>query len=275
MLHFKNGIYDISNEEYHAADAVSRSKLMLLEKSPAHLYYELFGKSDKNKSTKAMNFGSAFHTLLLEPHLFEKEFFIIPHIDRRTKDGKEKYNALLSDNALKMPLTEEEAEKLDGMIKSIQSSNIACIMLEKCEAEKSIFWTDEDTGIQFKCRPDAWSQDLIIDIKTTQDASYNSFVFSARKYGYYLQAAMIYEACKKIGKPITKFVIIAGEKDAPYAHAIYCMSEDSIEYGMRLFNKYKIKLARCLEKNEWPMYEVKELEVPSWAIKEIEEGEEK
>ena len=87
---YKDGVYDISNEQYHASEGISRSKLMLLDKSPYHFWYEtMSGFAEKQESTPAMNIGSAFHTMLLEPAKFQMEFAVAPKVDRRTKQGKE------------------------------------------------------------------------------------------------------------------------------------------------------------------------------------------
>src|SRR6185369_8534287 len=86
---YNDGVHNISNEEYHSSNGISRTSLMLLNKSPYHFWYEkLSGEFEKKEQTPAMNLGSAFHTLLLEPELFDKEFAVMAKVDKRTKDGK-------------------------------------------------------------------------------------------------------------------------------------------------------------------------------------------
>lgn len=273
-VQFEDGIYDITNEQYHEASAISRSQLMLIDKSPYHFWYEVLSEmSEKKEATPAMNIGSAFHTLLLEPELFEKEYCIAPKIDRRTKAGKEEYQSFLDKNTDKILLTDEQYNKALIMAEHVKQHEIVTTLLDEAQFEKSIFWTDQETGLQFKTRPDIWSQKMVVDLKTTQDASPYKLQRSALEYGYYLQAGMAFEACKFIGKPFEMFVILACEKDAPFVPSVFMMDDTALQFGIDQFQKYKKKLKECLDSNKWPAYPVHELSVPAYAVKLIDDEE--
>ncbi len=274
MNTFKDGIYDISNEEYHSSSAISRSKLMLLDKSPYHFWYEtLSGMAEKRESTPAMAIGSAFHTLLLEPHKFEDEFAVSPKIDKRTKAGKEDYEIFVQESVGKIILSDDQFVKVNNMVQLVNKHEIVTTLLDEAVFEHSIYWTDEETGLQFTTRPDIWSSKMVVDLTTTNDASPYAFTRSAMGYGYYLQAGMVFEACKAIGKPFEMFVILACEKDAPHVPAVYMMHDDALQYGIDQFTSYKKKLKECLDSNKWPGYPVQELEVPGFAIKQLENND--
>ena len=68
IMEKKTGVfYDISNEEYHAADdIVSRSYLHSLRNVPA-------ASKVTKKTTGAMEIGTAMHMRVLEPHRFAAE----------------------------------------------------------------------------------------------------------------------------------------------------------------------------------------------------------
>jgi len=269
---YNDGVHNISNEEYHASSAISRSKLMLLDKSPYHFWYEMYsGLAEKKDPTPAMNIGSAFHTLLLEPDLFAKEFAVSPKIDRRTTKGKEEYAAFIEHNADKTILTDDQYAKALVMSNHVKQHEIVTTLLDESVFEQSIFWTDAETGIQFKTRPDIWSSKMVVDLKTTSDASVYGFTRSALNYGYYLQAGMAFEACRAIGKPFEMFVILATEKDAPYVPAVLIMDEKALQFGIEQFNVYKKKLKACLDADKWPGYPVQELSIPKFAKIEEEE----
>ena len=268
---YKDGVHDISNEQYHAADGISRSRLMLLDKSPYHFWYEVYsGKAEVREATPAMNVGSAFHTMLLEPHLFDKEFCVMPNLDRRTKGGKQMYEEFLSENHGKMILTVDQFEKVRDMVELVGQHEIVTTLLDEAVFEQSIFWTDIETGIQFKARPDIWSSKMVVDLKTTADASAYKLQRSALEYGYYLQAGMAFEACKAIGKPFEMFVMLAVEKERPHVPAVYMMDDDALQFGIDQFQRYKKQLAECLSSDKWPGYAVQELTVPAYAVKQLE-----
>ncbi|NBO40554.1 MAG: hypothetical protein EBU92_03265, partial [Betaproteobacteria bacterium] len=56
----------------------------------------------------------------------------------------------------------------------------ACTLLDGDIAiENSMFWTDQETGIECRARPDIIRPDgLIVDLKTTQDAGASAFAKS-------------------------------------------------------------------------------------------------
>lgn len=272
VLSFSDGIHDISNEQYHKASAISRSNLSLMKKSPYHFWYEvLSGKAKPRETTPAMNIGSAFHTFLLEPHKFAKEFAILPQIDRRTAKGKEDFAAFTAEHGHKIILTQDQFEQTRVMVENIKKHEIVTTLLDEAVFEQSIFWTDKETGLQFKARPDIWAAKMVVDVKTTADASYHSFQRSALSYDYFLQAAMIYEGCKAIGRPFEMFVNLVCEKEEPYIPAVYMMDNDSLQYGIDQFQKLKKQLKECLERDNWPAYPVRELSVPKYALVSEEE----
>lgn len=269
--YYKDGIYQITNEQYHAADGISRSQLMLLDKSPYHFWYQvLSGMAEKRAATPAMNVGSAFHTLLLEPNLFEEEYCVMPKMDRRTAAGKEQYAHFTEMAQGKIVLTDDQYEQVLLMVEQVNSHEIVKTLLGEAKFEQSIFWTDQDTGIQFKARPDIWSSKMVVDLKTTTDATPWKLQRSALEYGYYLQAGMAYEACKQLGTPFEMFVILAVEKEMPYAPAVFMMDDDALQFGIDQFQKYKEMLASCMSQNKWDTYPVQELSVPSYATKQLE-----
>ena len=67
----------MSNAEYHALDYVSKSHLDEVNKSPFH-YWDKYINPNRviQEPTKQMILGSAFHTLVLEPELFDKEYIV-------------------------------------------------------------------------------------------------------------------------------------------------------------------------------------------------------
>jgi exodeoxyribonuclease VIII len=264
---FRDGIHDISNEQYHQSSAISRSNLALMDKSPYHFWYEVIsGKAKKREATPAMNVGSAFHTLLLEPHKFKNEFAISQTIDRRTAKGKEEYAIFTQENQGKILLTVEQWMQVNQMVDQVKRHEIVDTLLDEALFEQSIFWTDKETGIQFKARPDIWASKMVVDVKTTNDASECAFQRSAVSYDYYLQSGMIYEGCKAIGRPFEMFVNLVCEKEEPYVPAVYMMDEVSLQYGIDKFSRLKRQLKECLDKDKWPSYPIRELSVPKYAL---------
>lgn len=295
---FADGIYNISNEDYHAASGISRSRLMLLDKSPYHFWYEVMsGEAERKEATPAMNMGNAFHTLLMEENLFLREYIVKPTLEKlppevRQKDvGKEQYeqvkaarkevrdrnNALLEEFNLqsegKIQLTESQFDETWRWVNATKKHSIVNELLEDAVFEQSIFWTDKETGIQFKARPDAWKNKMVVDVKTAADAATYKFKRAALDAGYYLQAGMIYEACKSVGRLFDVFTHLVIEKKAPYVPKVFIMGDEALQFGIDQFMKYKRLLAECLSSDKWEGYQIEELSIPQYAVNQLQDEE--
>ncbi len=265
------GVFDLTNEQYHASEGLSRSKLWTFKQLPAKFWYEyMSGQYVRPNDTEAFILGDLVHTLVLEPHLFDDRYALIPEIDRRTKQGKIDYEDLLIQSAGKSCVKPDILSLGTQMAKSLNSNSTVCDLLRDAKMEKSIYWKHEATGLICKARPDVWQGRIVSDLKTTVDASFRGFQGSAYKYGYFLQAAMIYEALKSIGEPFHNFVFICVEKSAPHAVGLYMLDDEALQFGIDMFHALMDRIAKCYEANIWPDYGISKLTVPKWAT--IDEG---
>ncbi|CAB4149119.1 Putative exodeoxyribonuclease 8, PDDEXK-like domain containing protein [uncultured Caudovirales phage] len=295
MTIIKDGLYDMTNEEYHESEGLSRSALWLYRENQYKYWYKyLSGKYAKDKATKPMAFGSLCHTIVLEPELFKAEYAIKPEIEPLPKAGllkdlgrtefeKQKQVRALAEEQRDFVLAKFERESqgrtiisLDDYNKamkikeSIYSRDMCAKLLSGCIIEKSIFWTDQETGLLCKIRPDAYMPGkYALDLKTEENAGYQSFQRTAMKYGYFLQAGMIWEGLKAIGEPIEKFIDLAVEKEEPYAVATYVMDDEAVQYGIDLFHALLRKYAVSRETNEFNDYGLQVLMAPKYALEEM------
>lgn len=152
--------------------------------------------------------------------------------------------------------------------------------LKEGKAEQSVFWKDADTGVLCRARPDWMAQgfvsNMIIDLKSTTDASPVGFQRSIIKYRYHVQAAMYLDAMESLaGEKIQDFLFAAWEKTSPFANAVYCADTDMIEAGRKEYKQLLRQYARCLESDTWPGYseDVVPLGLPEWYKEESPESE--
>lgn len=255
-------IENLSNAEYHASEAISKSGLDLIEKSPAHYFYR-----EKTK-TKAMVIGSAFHDLVLLPHLFNEHYAIKPNgLSLASKEGK----AWKVQNENKEMLSQDEFEQINAMKESILTHHSASKLLQSGKPEVSIFWQDHETGLDCRCRPDfITSNNIIVDLKTTTDASPSGFAKSVANFRYHVQDAYYsngyYEAFRHQPKG---FVFIAVEKEPPYAVGVYILNDEAKLEGEFRFKENLQTYKEALEKEVFDAYsqQIETLELPRWAFK--------
>lgn len=244
--------------EYHSHPAVSKSLLDKIARSPLHARAYMDGQRDE--PTASMTFGTALHTAVLEPDRFAAEYAVWEG-DRRTKDGKAAYEALLATGATLISAADSDA--ISAMAMAVRQHPVAGPLLQDGQAESSVFWQHPASGLECKCRPDWWRNDgMVVDVKTTEDASPAAFARSVAAYRYHVQAAH-YMA----GTQARRFLFIAIEKKAPHAVAVYELDADAIDLGNRLRERDLQQYASCSEFGIWPGYptEVLPLALPKWA----------
>jgi len=176
----------MTNAEYHAHPAVSKSDLDLVNRSPAYYRYV---KENPREQTAALIFGSVVHKLVLEPEKFDEEYAVAPLVDRRTKKGKEDWCEFVAGLNGETVIDSSVYESARLAAASVMKHPIAARLLQGGQAETSWLW--EENGVQCKCRPDYLRTDIkcVIDLKTTLNASPDSFTKSAYDYRYHVQAA--------------------------------------------------------------------------------------
>ena len=253
----------MTEQEYRQAEGVNKSTLWNLRKSPAHYKYFL---ENQREDTAAFAFGRAVHAAILTPSAFKKDFVVIPEgIDRRTKAGKEEYQAFLDASAGKEILTAADAETVKAIVKAFKKNRDAVQLLKGTKREKPLFWTD-DNGILCKCRIDAYKAGLIVDLKTAQDAETETFTKEALRYGYDVQAAHYldaYQHKESAVRPEWYFVVI--EKAEPYAINILRADIGFLDYGFIRRQELIEKLKVCQDQKAYPDYGINELCLPAWA----------
>ena len=262
----------IGIEEYHKGPGVSKSQLDQFAKSPAHYLASL---TTPRKETPAMRIGSIFHGMVLEPE--RVKIAVAPVCDKRTKDGKATWEAFCAENAGAEIVTSEEGEMLNGMAESISKHPAASALLSGDGiAEGSCFWYDERSGELCRCRPDFYRRDLgiIVDLKTTDDASPEAFAKSIAKYGYHRQNSMYVDGVESSTGDIVKgFVFVVTEKSAPYCTAVYSLDTQGVELGRDQYKRLLLDLADCKIAKKFPGYSdrIETLSLPAWEVRKYED----
>lgn len=269
----KPGIYDnISNEEYHAGDGISSSGIIMLLDCPAKFHYQ-YVLVNREPPTEAMQIGTAFHTLILEPEKFDDQVMV-----NDFSRNSNKFKELRAENAGKIIIKQKDMDILNGMHKAVMGHSEAKLLLKaKGHAERSMYWEDEETGILCKCRPDKESEmgpiSLMPDVKTTVSANPDDYMKSLDKYNSHISAAMYLEGAAICGVPRKEFIHIAVEKKPPYIVETYYINQDTLEIGSREFHMVLRKLKEYKKTNVWPGYtdgKIKSIGLSDWAIQRRE-----
>jgi hypothetical protein len=266
---------------YFDNPALSQSKLKDLKQSPAHFFYKhMMGR--KEEPTDAMKFGSLVHTLLLEPHKFYDEFYIMPYFNRKTKEGKAANAICLEKAGDRIAISEDDYDIANDICIAIRKKKAAQLVLNYPGlVEREFYFTDEEFSVECKMKLDKFIEPcpdfpdgVIVDLKTTQDARLDEFARSVYKYGYYNQVAFYCNAIKQIYKTdgYAPFMFIPVEKSPPYESNVFLADSSMLEAGLNENRKLMKLYKECLEKKSWPGYEDKVIEIcmASWMLNKLE-----
>lgn len=258
------GIYtNLSSDAYHAAPGISNSGLSIIaERTPAHYKASL---ETVRHATPAMQAGSRLHSAVLEPELFTQCYAVAPKFDLRTNVGKADKAAWEAANPNRTAISGDEYSQSMFIADILHANATVRELLRGGHNERSVFSKDPETGVLVKCRPDADAtisgRRIITDLKTTERASPDDFMWSAYRYGYYRQAPFYMDVCKweardgKFDRAPDSFFFIAVEKEPPYAYIIYEAAPRFMQRGRDAYRSALNTYAACVESNDWPAYD--------------------
>lgn len=270
-------VRDMPAEQYHADPSVSNSMLTTLSKSPAHFYALYLDESrPARESTAAMQAGTLAHTAILEPMQLARRYVTKPDgMSFATKEGKawrdQQTLEIVQADAIDAALAQQAAVLSVPQLRQI---------LSKGEAEVSLFWDDESTGLRCRARCDwlHWTgQNRVIamDLKTTADITPEGVRRSIASYGYHRQHAHYCNGLRACGIEVEAFVFGFVSNSYPFLAAPYLLDDEAMEQGQQEIDELLNLYAWCKERNEWPFvdgYQIASL--PNWAkrINEVEVG---
>ena len=254
----------MTEEQYRAAPGINKSTLWeLIRKSPAHYKYAL---DNPTKDTPALAFGRALHMAILQPEEFNRHYVIAPNVDRRTKEGREAYAQFMTDLNDREAISVEDYHTITEMYNTVYSDPDAAELLDGCQTEVPLFWTDPDTHIRCKCRLDAVKPGVIVDIKTAMDASPRAFKNAVLKFGYEVQTAHYMRGYKSQHDEPVEFYFIVIEKDPPYAINVVHAPASVIDRGTYMLIDALEKLKECRKHRRWCGYGRTEIELNEWEL---------
>jgi hypothetical protein len=260
------GIYpDVSREEYDEIDRINWSTVKQFGRSAQHVLEALRGKT---KDSDALRFGRVTAIATLEPHLLETTVAVWNGADKRTKEGKAAWAAFEETLGGREVVDREEMEKCRAIAKAVRTHPVASKYVTGGAAELTVLWDHvafDGSVIQCKARLD-YQGVALVDLKSAQQAGPEAFARACWNFGYHGQAAMYSDGLVAAGGKSLPYVLIAVEKESPFAVAVYTVPHEILERGRATYRSYLDRLAVCRKSGEWPGYGEKEIELtlPQW-----------
>jgi len=212
----------MTDEEYFANPRMSRSDLFTYHKSPA-LYKAKKDGLIENPSSPALLFGSAFHTMVLEPQHFDERYGI--YDGRRSASKSYKQMVETEADAGRQIVLRSEYDQMKKMRVSCLQHELVSTSLDDPEATKEDVIFFDLMGVPCKAKIDLMCRRDIIDLKTSVSADPSDFQSSVTKYGYHWQSYWYKKAAEAIGvKAEFYFAVVA--KSEPHESSVVMLSPD-------------------------------------------------
>lgn len=177
--HFEPGRYpDIPNETYHASNGISSTMLKDARISLMYYHRRHITKVIQRERSEVLDFGSLFHTLVLEPEKLDAEFSLPPVIpaDALTntesmKKWIESYNAglapVMSNDELKAEIEAHNATLPQPLSLSGNAEEIGSLYVSLPDAFRTIPEHEKHTAAAMKACIKTFNNTLPVPLKTS------------------------------------------------------------------------------------------------------------
>lgn len=271
--------HGMSNEQYRASAGLSHSEAKLLRmKTPYHVYMlrEHPSHIAPRKPSPQMILGSAVHCAVLEPTTFDQRYCADLDASRNSNAYRE-FAQQCADFGL-IPLDDDTRERVFAMRDSLLHNEQIADALSVGKAEVSAWWADPASSVACKCRPDfvrpTGNGSLLVDLKTSSDASPDMFARSIATFGYHTQCDWYTDGyARAAGHDVHGMLFVVVESEFPFACAAYTLDDAALTEAHRLNERVRRTYAQCSASGIWPGYgdAVRDISLPRWAYSREEE----
>ena len=278
-------VHGLPNQDYHRGPGLSSSGLKVLRKSPWH-YHAIhalerpawFADDFDDDTTTALFAGTLCHCATLEPAAFDLRYVVAPlKANGKPMNKNSKEWATFVENEPRTVISAKQKAVAFGQAASLRAIPAVAEILDGAEFEVSAYWRDPATGVLCRCRPDAMNRTfgtpeapavMLLDAKTTTDASVPAIRNSIARYGYHHQAEWYSRGiAQTTGLEVAGFLFAFVESAYPFAARVVELHPDAY-MAARDENRQALELfAACERAGSWPGYspEVEFVSLPRWA----------
>lgn len=251
-----------TNREYHAdKDILSSTMIKHALVSPQHFVHEY---TNYKEPTSAMMLGTLMHALIMEPHTVNDLVAISPEPLDRTVASRE----FKAKNPGRLCMWMADYIKAQDLAARTLEQKFQgrpfYKFVEESECEQSIYFTDPDTGMKCRTRPDLRHPEFLFDIKTTRYYGLREFAVDAIRLHYDLSAYMYLLSDKLLmanqcaaqaaaaDVATKKFVIVSIFNTAPHGIFFRPCNNDFILNGQKKYLSAMKTIQTCMRHDFWP-----------------------
>lgn len=247
----------MNRQEYDALEGINYSTAKTLLRSGAHYQAALAAKGKETEDDrKRFIVGSGLHSVVLEGKLLTDLYVQKPDgMSFATKDGK----AWRAEQTLPI-IDGEQVAQINGMTNAISNHSLASSVLKSCQHRELGLQAEVD-GVLCKGLLDALGKDaagngIIVDLKSTQDASAKEFKRRVEwMFHYDLQARWYQELARNCDHGDCSMLWIVVESEQPHNVMVYQPSAELISSGQRKLEQVLSRYKEYSASGIWPGYQ--------------------
>ncbi len=272
----RKGIYpNVPMGEYRQWEGFGASDLKAFRIGPPALVP--WRRSHPFIETDATRLGTAAHCAIIEPAAFGARFVHKPEgMTFASKEGKDWKASVAPGVTI---LTNDEWIQVRQLVDAFASKPLALESLANATGlEHSLAWSDPDTGLAMKARPDWYEAGgFVTDLKITRHAAAQSIQLRAFTEGWMHQLAHYQAGLMECGVKIRGGRLVMINPEPPQEFRVYCVELKQDAIGLlHLENERTVAaLAECAKSGDWPGApdEWTQVDVPSFVQPTVEWGD--
>lgn len=285
---------------YHSSGAWGKSSLLDLAKyGPADFYARHIAKTLPRKESEAFRFGNLFDGLMNDEATERARWAPSPPEDAprrpsiKQREAKKPSPATVDAIAWwdnwdrvhtgKEEVKEEDREILTDMLAAVAKNEACAKLWAKCEKQVGVRRELDLDGFKItaQSRPDGLiigeagenplfpRSGTIVDVKTCRDIT--RFPLDCLTFGYHVQLSLGQWLLAREGIQADAVLLVVEKKLRPRAKA-FRLPEVALTAGWEKCKALLTEVAKRTRNNDWtdPQVEVEEIELPSWAVRQLE-----
>lgn len=246
------------------AGEVSKSMLWAFNQSPFKWKY-----GPTFKPTKAMEWGTLVHSMLLTEDETDKLFAVSPYDDFRKTEAREWKEQQIADG--KSVITQKDIDRAANCVSVIEEDQ-TFFSLGKKDYEVAVYNQIGDTKVRGMIDIVPESGPQLVDLKTTSSIeSVSQLQGNIIRRGYHWQAALYLDLWNAAsGENRDQFWFLFVEDTEPFETAWISLSDSLIEAGRVGYMNAILRWQKCVATKNWPkaIDGVIEVDLPAWAKQE-------
>ncbi|MER7167260.1 PD-(D/E)XK nuclease-like domain-containing protein [Micromonospora sp. NPDC000207] len=265
------GVYDMTEDDYHAHPALSSTgaRKLLSPSCPALFHHD---RENGSEHKREFDLGHAAHMLVLGAG---PEIHVVDAGNYQTKAAREDRDAAYTRGEI--PLLPAEFDTVQAMAGKLrQHPRAAELFAPDGVAEQSLFWVDAETGVQCRARLDYLTTNRIVDYKTTTSANPGHIAKAVDNFGYHQQDDWYRTGAIELDlvAPDAAFTFVFQSKTPPYLVTAVELDDTALKIGYER-NRLALQIFRdCTETGVWPAYSdgIEVISLPAYAERRHHEG---